>query len=567
MAKKLALIDLPPVVGRFRLSHEYEGPKPRPGMHVFIECMDCGDNTRYLPAYLWNAAAKGKQAISCAKCRVEKHGTTRARKAGARYTAGDPPLSLTLPEWAERTNLNLRAMYARAQARAKLPPEHRQTDDYVIFGSNVDHPYRHIHTRPLKALDKVLDHLIVETQEVLKAHITRIAEDLINSRLRPALADLVHAGVIGGDSKKHTNANIDPALGVVTDADPDDLPPGWVWALDAGERSRGSKHDPNNHHPHDHEQVGLNCTLLQYRRQYGDEEAINPEWGRWVTMEKYRLDADFEYERMLNEPVLPEDIAAARAEEKEREDAEKAKAAAEKAEKLRMEQLKKQIAEEPWTIRALEGEKDMVRSPALTYVIPENQRVIPKTDDRLPEAKRKDMRQGGKEIELNPWFLLDQRDPDAYPLSKEAIQQEFLRWPWWSSEGGYTGLGQLRRTKGATFGHICPTQYDRIWAFYAFTNPAQGGRASMIHLSDPDAHWLKSNHDYNLLTNLEAISEWGIRMAMQCIRNDEEAIANIKKYVERGRVHQGKPIRDLAEKIVDEWSELLQLPKELPDLD
>lgn len=525
MAKRLVFRELPPSVGSFRLLRQYDGICPRPGMHVVLECTKCGDTDRVLPAYLWKAAAKGTQSLSCATCRnAGDPARPRARRVGKTYTHNG--ITLTLPEWAERTGGNMRSMYVRSKNRDKLPPELRQSDDYIIFGGNMDHPMRYISARPLKAVDKVLDMLRVDVEEALRSSIGRIADTLISDRVRPVLLDLVRSGVL-----PVPEAQVDPSL-----------PEGHLWATDAGARKEGKTHNPNHHHPYDNYPAGLNATLLDYRRKYGDEQQIDPEWGRWALLESYRIameaggdDSEFareQYHTMLNEPFWDDDVKAAKAEQ-ERKDAEQKEAEREAriAEHMR-KQEEKRAEDAKWTLTCIEQDRPYLRMESEYTLLPDY-RI---EGGALPVAK------GPAKGEIRDGSFLA-RQADTQPVTHEEEEEQYTRYPWWEQR-----MRHLHWEYG--FGHICHTQYERAVAFYRIKTHDR--RLSQKYMVDPAADWLSTHRDLNLYMDLEAIEFWcgaDGHFARFASKDNPAIMGRIGSAVEAGLDHRGKPMRELAQKI------------------
>lgn len=545
MARKLTFRSLTPTVGTYRLLSEYDGPRPRPGMHVVLECTKCGDATRILPAYLWNAAAKGKQALSCPHCRQEA-GITRQRKAGRTYTVNG--VALTLPEWAERTGLNMRAMYARSKSRDKLAPELRQTDDYVVFGGSWDHPLRNLGVRPIRAIDKVLTMLEERVNEAIRASVSRIANHVVQDEIRPILLDMVRSGTLQAE---------EVSAGSV-------IPEGHVRAFDPDYRE--NSHDPNLHHPHDHELVGFNTTLLQYRQEVGDEVAIS----RWDYLEDLRMeDSDFsrdERETFLSQPLLREDLDRQKAED----DAENAKKKAE-AEALRQAEEKEKSrqereARERWTLFCLDRDVPLCsHQEGASWFIDERYRHPGSQDVRITRGIIKHEVRDGR-------FMTPQTSESLTPLTKEEVDEYYFSYPWWEERkrkhsGKYT-MG---------FDYIARTQYDRIVAFHHW--PAQSefltkAPKSSWFLCDPKATWLKSHRDLNLLMDLEAIREWieppGMgAMQIKTVRiklEDADFRNRISEACIEGLEHEGQPIKELAHEIIDKLPEL-GLGPDAPDIE
>lgn len=521
MPKKLSFRELPVLVGTYRLNSEYDGPKPRPGMHVFIECTKCGDATRILPAYLWNAAAKGKQALSCPHCR---QGNPRAKKTAKLYVHNG--LSLTLPEWAERTGMNLRAMYARSKNRDALPHHLRQNDDYVIFGGNVDHPLRHLSARPVRAVDKVLTMLEERVSESLRASVSRIANSIVQDELRPVLLDLLTAGILQAGSVQ------------AEDTSELSIPEGQVRSL----ANPKAFHDPNRHHPHDANLIGLNTTLLQYRREVGDDEAIS----RWDYIEDLRMeDSDFsnsEVEKLLREPLLREDMDRIKAEEDARIAAEEAERQALKDAKIEAEREAARIENEKWRIHCAPGDVQYARISDRTYYdLPERCRI---PGGQLPIA------QGHTHQEPRDGSFLT-RQGDAPPaLTDEYVRKHYLSTPWWVHRTKFPFLEY-----GLEF--VCRTQYERIVAFYRWT-PTKGSRESGRLLCDPTATWVKTHMDLNLYMDLEALLEWPTNRK----HLDESLYPRIKSAYVEGIEHPSSEIQQLARDLASKFPQLGLQPED-----
>jgi hypothetical protein len=437
--------------------------------------------------------------------------------------------------------MNLRAMYARSKTREKLPPELRQSDDYVIFGGNSDHPLRHISARPIRAVDKVLEVLQGEVEDALRAHISKIAGTLIKERIRPMLLDLIHSGVLPSASEAVTV-----------------IPEGHARAMDPNFRDNPFNPDP---HPHDADIVGLNATLLQYRQEVGDDVALS----RWEYIEDLRLQADdafasAEYARMLVEPILASDLKAL-SDEREASAAAR-EAAGKEALKLKFaeERAAKVKADELWREECIDEHEDYSKHVQGTVFILDERCRIP--DGSLPVVKGlvdKKIRDGH--------FLARQTDFEcSNPLSEEDVKEHYFAYPWWDHR---------RRDDFADFGfgHVCRTQYDRRVAFFCY-NIGSGRlhpKASEKFMISSEAKWMRTFHDLNLFMDLECFWAWKIH-SMDVHRNfkllceeNPDALPRIRDALVTASTHEGAPMRELADKIIAEWPELGLRPSVEPE--
>lgn len=537
MPKRLNFRELTPVSGTFRLHSEYIGPRPRPGMHVRLECTECGDVERIIPAYQWNAIVKGTQNIGCSACRgAAASASPRAKRVGKLYSHNG--VSLTLPEWADRTGMNMRAMYLRSQNRAKLPPELRQSDDYVIFGGNYDHPLRHLAARPVRAIDKVLEMLRDDVEDALKASISKIANNLIQDRIRPILLDLVRSGILPSEAEKAVTV----------------IPEGHARAMDPN--FRDSSFNPERH-PHDADTVGLNATLFQYRQEVGDETAIS----RWDYIEDLRLQSaagddfasDFastEYTRMLIEPIMAADLQALNAEREASAAIRKAEEKEERDRKFAEEREAERRRHELWEENCLPEHAPFSRHvQGVEFRLDERCRI---PDGSLPVVKGmvdKKIRDGH--------FLARQTDLECNnPLSDADVKEHYFAFPWWDHR---------RRDDFAEFGFgwVCRTQYDRRVAFFCY-NIGSGRlhpKASEKFMISGEATWMRTFHDLNLYMDLECFWTWKIYSMdvhenfRQLCEENPDALTRIRDAVVTASTHPGAPMRELADKIIAEWPE------------
>ena len=593
MPKVIHFRELHTTVDTWRLNGNafYDGPRKVSGKQIRVECTKCGDTSRIISVGMWNSMKKGTHRLACWHCKPDSSAGKR-RRTGITLTYNGQ--TKTLVEWAEYTDQAQSNLYYRHKEDQKRPEELRKGPQYVIYGlRDKDHPLADFDERPLKAIEreveKMEEEIRLELQAFLQTQLTLIAERVAKKRLRPLLYELLKNRAMPLPSTTPERQAVKPVTVTAnpeTDTDAGPTNTGLVWAQHP-KAEPGATHDPNFHHPHDHEPFALKCTMLQYRQQFGDARVFAPflEGGRWeafidardrmarlesgeVLDEATRKDSEFaliQYQEMLNEPVWLEDIAALQLEEEERLAAEQAERDRERQEKERLQREAQAAEDAKWTITCLEQDWPYLQHIATEFVLPPYLRI---ENGALPVSRMDNSIRDGS-------FLAPQHE--TQPLTPEE-ENYYLSYRWWKD--------RLRRPEmdySGNFNYLCRTQYERIVAFHR-NKPSNNALYSMQYVVNPDADWMPTHRDLNLYLDLEAIKHYlgapanngitavnknniGYYAARHILEdaNQSQVLARMDEAVEAGLNHPGDPmwqLADLVKQMVEHVRKRLQLPED-----
>jgi hypothetical protein len=185
-------LHLPQQVNTYKLIEPFTGQRQLPGKNWVIRCDVCKDR-RVINTSLWNAAYKGTQPIKC-KCQRKGVLNPVSKRASIFLTFNDEAQSIS--EWAARTGISENSIRDRLIKRNGQHPSNRQTDEWVIFGTDKDHPLRKKHDfKPNKDIDKVLAAITAEAMDILKPRFIDAINTLVEEKVRPLLYGLAAKGV------------------------------------------------------------------------------------------------------------------------------------------------------------------------------------------------------------------------------------------------------------------------------------------------------------------------------------------------------------------------------------